>query len=117
MTVIVARTDTPESAAALSAGVEEARLRGEDLVVFSLDGVHLDPAEEEIDGVRVTFEEPSEHDRDPVGGLLDAAVRHRASRIVIGVKHRTPTGKLLFGSIAQKVLLEATVPVLAVKPD
>lgn len=117
MTVIVARTDTPESAAALRAGLEEARLRDEDLVVFNLDGVQLDPTDEHLDGVPVSFEVPGPHDRDAVGSLLDAAARHSASRLVIGVKHRTPTGKLLFGSMAQKLLLEASVPVLAVKPN
>ncbi|GAA1213167.1 universal stress protein [Prauserella alba] len=114
MTVIVARTDTPESEAALSAGVAESRRRGEDLVVFNLDGVRLDP-DDTVEGAPVSFEEPDPRDRDPVGSLLDTATRREASLIVIGLKRRSPTGKLLFGSMAQHVLLEANAPVLAVK--
>lgn len=116
MTVLIARLDTPESEAALHAGVVEARRRQEDLVVFNIHGAQLDPQHDEIDGVRVVFERPDPRDHDQTGSLLDAASRLDATLIVIGIKRRSPTGKLLFGSMAQKVLLEATAPVLAVKP-
>ena len=47
--------------------------------------------------------------------LVDIADRLRASLIVIGLRRRTPTGKLLTGSQAQRILLDANCPVLAVK--
>lgn len=50
-----------------------------------------------------------------MGGVVDAATALDASVLVIGIKHRTATGKLLFGSSAQRILLDATCPVLAVK--
>jgi nucleotide-binding universal stress UspA family protein len=38
-------------------------------------------------------------------------------QLVIGIRHRTPEGKLLLGSVSQELLLECPKPVLAVKPD
>jgi nucleotide-binding universal stress UspA family protein len=35
---------------------------------------------------------------------------------VVGLRHRTPVGKLLMGSVSQRILLGARCPVLAVKP-
>ncbi len=116
MTVVVARTSTPEGEAALAAAVEESARRREDLLVFNLEGAQLDPKTTELDGVPVSFRTPDARNRDAVGELLDAAEEVGASAIVIGVKHRSPVGKLLLGSAAQQVLLEANAPVIAVKP-
>jgi nucleotide-binding universal stress UspA family protein len=48
--------------------------------------------------------------------VLDAAEQSGADLLVVGVRHRNPVGKLIMGSIAQRVILEAPCPVLAVKP-
>ena len=58
MTVVVARTSTPEGEAALAAAVEEAGRRQEDLLVFNLEGAQLDPEGSELNGVPVTFRTP-----------------------------------------------------------
>ena len=47
--------------------------------------------------------------------MLATAERHGATLVVIGLRRRTPTGKLIFGSDAQRILLEAPCPVLSVK--
>ena len=52
---------------------------------------------------------------DPADELINAAEREDAEFIVIGLRRRSPIGKLLLGSNAQKVLLDASCPVLAVK--
>ena len=41
--------------------------------------------------------------------------RPEISRLVVGVRKRSPVGKVVLGSIAQRLILEATVPVLSVK--
>ncbi len=115
MTVVLARTATAEGEAARNAALEEARRRGEDLLIFTLDGQQLDPEGDELDGVKVTFRGPNARNRDAVGELLDASAEIGASAIVIGIRHRSPVGKLLLGSAAQQVLLEASMPVIAVK--
>ena len=115
MTVIVARTSTPEGEAALAASLEEARRRQEDLVVFNLEGTQLDPEGTELEGVPVTYRLPNARDRDAVGDFLDAAEEVGASAVVIGVRHRSKVGKFLLGSAAQQILLEANAPVIAVK--
>ncbi len=53
---------------------------------------------------------------DPATDLLEVAEEIGAELIVIGLRRRSPVGKLLLGSNAQKILLESSIPVLAVKP-
>ena len=116
MTIISTGTSTPESAAAWRAALAEAALRGEAVVWFSLDGTEPDEAESREAGVAVSVAHAQERGRDAVGDLLEHAERVGASRIVVGVKHRSPVGKLLLGSAAQQIILEARVPVVCVKP-
>jgi nucleotide-binding universal stress UspA family protein len=52
---------------------------------------------------------------DAADEVVEAADRVKASLIVIGMRRRTPTGKLITGSQAQRILLDAHCPVLAVK--
>ncbi len=60
--------------------------------------------------------------RQPVGvdaaeELLTAMDHPEADLLVIGIRHRSPVGKLLLGSVSQQLILECRKPVLAVKPD
>ncbi|GAA4092241.1 universal stress protein [Nocardioides kongjuensis] len=53
---------------------------------------------------------------DVADAVVAAADEEHATLIVVGIRHRTPVGKLLLGSVAQRIILEAHCPVLAVKP-
>lgn len=59
--------------------------------------------------------------RGRVGDIADETLPEATSiapqYLVIGGKRRTPTGKALFGSSAQKILLNADCPVVTVMTD
>lgn len=115
MSVLAAVPDSPEGAAALAAGVAEAERLGADLVVANLS---LSPLETSAipAGIRVkVVDRCGRPDRDPAQAVLDEVDAHRISRLVIGLKRRSPVGKALLGSVSQRLLLESPVPVLAVK--
>lgn len=54
---------------------------------------------------------------DSAEEIIALAHEEEPHYIVIGGRRRSPTGKALFGSVTQKVLLNATVPVVNVALD
>jgi nucleotide-binding universal stress UspA family protein len=129
MTVLVGYVPNQFGEAALTAGVAESRRRQEPLLVVNMsrDDVLADAhraAEEQLDRVRRDLDELGltaevrriEEGNDSAAVLLEVAAEVDASVIVIGLRHRSPVGKLLLGSNAQRILLDASCPVLAVKP-
>ncbi len=52
---------------------------------------------------------------DPADDLVNFAKETQADEIIIGVKNRTRVGKLLLGSTAQAVILNAPCPVVSIK--
>jgi len=129
-TLVVGWIAKPEGEAALERALAEARLRGSSLVVVSshrggseYDQSAVDSAERELDGVRARLEEAGVEftlrqlvrGLDPAEDLLAVAQEHDAELIVIGLRRRSPVGKLILGSNAQRILLDAPCPVLAVK--
>lgn len=113
MSVLLARATTMEGEAALVFAGEEARRRGEDLLIFHLDRKAAE--DEVVPGVDVRHAHPQEDIGDVTSELVELANSGSVSAVVIGVRHRTSVGKLLLGSAAQRVLLECAVPVIAVK--
>lgn len=117
--IVVGYSPKPEGRAALERSVAEARLRGSRLIV-----VHTSAEPEvaeltaELEEAGVAYEVASTVDGlDPAEELITTADRTAAEFIVIGLRRRSPVGKLLLGSNAQRVLLDASCPVLAVKAE
>jgi nucleotide-binding universal stress UspA family protein len=54
--------------------------------------------------------------REPAEELVDVAEETKADLLVIGLRRRSVVGKFISGSNAQRILLDARCPVLAVKP-
>ena len=131
-TVVVGYVPKAEGEAALTTAIAEAQLRGSKLVVVnSHRGGHefdQDKAREAEDGmqaVRKRLEESGVsfdirqlvRGFEPAEDLISIAEASSAELIVIGLRRRSPVGKLILGSNAQRILLDAHCPVLAVKAD
>jgi nucleotide-binding universal stress UspA family protein len=56
--------------------------------------------------------EVTESSGDPADAIIDAADEADADLIIIGGRKRSPTGKALFGSVTQTVILNAGRPVM-----
>ena len=115
MSVLVAVPDSPEGIAALAAGAAEADLLGTDLVVVNLALRPIDPNSVPTGTQVKIIDRSGRSDRDPAEAVLDEIRDHDVSRLVIGLKRRSPVGKALLGSLSQRLLLESPVPVVAVK--
>jgi nucleotide-binding universal stress UspA family protein len=128
MKILVGYVPTAEGEAALDLAAAEAKLRGGSVVLVNTgrgdaymdrhyaNQAELDAAEARLRarGVEVTI-------RHSVGGgdvaaeLLQAVADEDAELIVLGIRRRSPVGKFILGSTAQRILLESPVAVLAVK--
>ena len=63
------------------------------------------------DGIAVTF---LVWEGDPADTVLDAAKAEDVDMIVLGSHGRGPIGRLLLGSVSQRVVRQATVPVVVI---
>ncbi len=129
-TIVVGYVPKPEGKAALRRAAEEARLRDARLVVINshrggreFDSDDAIESETQLEEVRSELRDAGvEHEvrqlvrgMDPADDLINVATETNAEFIVIGLRRRSPVGKLILGSNAQRVLLDAPCPVLAVK--
>jgi nucleotide-binding universal stress UspA family protein len=127
--VVVGYVPSPEGEAALEQGIVEARLRGVRLLVVNntrgdslvddrfVQGGPVEALQSRLAALDVPTElrQPNEG-RDVAEELDLIATEVDAELVVIGLRRRSPVGKLLLGSAASRILLTATRPVLTVKP-
>lgn len=129
MTVAVAHSETARGKAALHAAAQEALVRGDSLAVLRIipgvdDPIGEDPelkaqiAAELNDYSGLSWELRSGPEGyDTAESLLELADGAGANLLVLGSRRRRPVGKLILGSVVQRVLLESTIPVLVVKAN
>jgi nucleotide-binding universal stress UspA family protein len=128
MTIVVGYIPTPQGEAALTAAIGEARAHDDSILVINMSrddklvDAHRAPDDDlarldkDLAESGVAHEvRRLEHGTDPAEQILATLESENARMLVIGIRNRTPVGKLLLGSTAQRLLLDATCPVLAVK--
>ena len=128
--VVVGYVAKPEGEAAVEQGIVEARLRDATLIVVNshrggreFDNDTSAGSDQDLSGLKARLEESGlEYEvrqlvrgYEPAEDLISIAEASGAELIVIGLRRRTPVGKLILGSNAQRILLDAHCPVLAVK--
>ena len=126
--IVVGYIPSPEGIAAFERAKDEAVLRGEALVVVNTGeaGNFAKPSfakPKDLDAIRKELTETGlEHEvlQPTTGGtaaeeILRVVAERDADLLVIGLRRRSPVGKLFLGSTAQHLLLDAPCPVLAVK--
>ena len=126
MTILVAYVARPEGQAALDKGIEIATRRNERLVVVNagpggrdesiVDGYEGERVAERLSQLPIQAEFKhfvrGKSTIEEIEELVDAL---QVSVLIIGLRKRSPVGKLLLGSMAQEILLNVSCPVLAVK--
>ena len=128
MTILVAYAPRPEGRAALEKGIEIANRRNERLLVVnaisggnqndpSLAGaVDISAVEKRLvsAGVEGTFKQ-FVRGKDAVAEIVELADNPDVTLVIVGLRKRTPMGKLIMGSVSRDILLSVSCPVLAVK--
>jgi nucleotide-binding universal stress UspA family protein len=130
MTILVGYVPSAEGEAALRAGIAEARLRNEKLLVVNTTrgDALVDPrfaqepdlthVREDLADMGIDFDVRQVLGaRDAADEIIDLAETKNVSLVVIGLRRRSAVGKLIMGSAAQQILLGVSCPVLAVKAE
>ena len=128
MTILVAYVPRPEGQAALDKGMEIAKRRNDRLVVVNAspggakedvskaDNVDVERVERMLadSGLDAQFKQfvRGKNAVEEIEALVESL---RPSVLIIGLRKRSPVGKLIMGSVAQEILLSVSCPVLAVK--
>lgn len=125
MTTFLVGTDSVETSERLVAYLEE-RLGDGDTVfaVNSLRGgdstsdADVVAGRDSLEAIEEAFPDAETHQlvrgNSPQEDMLEFAAENDVDELVIGIRKRSPTGKLMFGSTAQDLLLSTEEPVVCV---
>jgi nucleotide-binding universal stress UspA family protein len=128
MSVVVGYIPNEYGEAALTEALAEAQRRGTGVVVVNtsrgdslVDKRYVgeqgrSELEERLSAAPVDAELRQSIGTDVAGEILAVAREVAAEALVIGIRHRSQVGKMLMGSVATRLLMEAPCPVVAVKP-
>ncbi len=128
MTILVAFAPRPEGRAALEKGIEIAGRRNERLLVVNAisgdnqndlsfaDTTEVEAVEKRLKASGVTAEfKQFVRGKNAVAEILNLAESPEVSLVIVGLRKRSPVGKLIMGSVSRDILLSVPCPVLAVK--
>ena len=128
MTILVAYVPRPEGRTALDKGIEIATRRNERLIVINagpggrqddpsiVNGYEGERVEDRLPALPITAEfRQFVRGKSAIDEIEELVSALQVSVLVIGLRKRSPVGKLLLGSMAQEILLNVECPVLAVK--
>ncbi len=128
--IVAAVDDEDRMEKIVSFAAEEAKLRGQKLnIIHSLFGGDK-TGQKDVERARELLERAEKVARDygvevethllvrglePADDIIAFSEENNAELIVMGVRKRSPVGKLLFGSVAQRVILNTDIPVMCIK--
>jgi nucleotide-binding universal stress UspA family protein len=121
MTVATAWTGTAYSRAAIAFALAECERRADRMVVvISAETGTESQVSADLDSLGIIQSDRVEVRRVPAGStlgatLIDLSYEDDVELLVIGLKRRTPVGKLVMGSTSQQVILDAGCAVTGVK--
>lgn len=127
-TIVVGWSPDEYGAVAVERALEEATLRSARVVVVNgtrgdayvdehyASGQQLATLESSLAASDVPSEVRQTMGHDVADQVLAVVQEVDAELVVLGIRRRSPVGKLLMGSVAQKVILGAECAVLTVKP-
>lgn len=124
MPILACYSDTDAGRAAIRRALAEAHKSQDSVLVANLDKEPITETQLGIDldalldlGVPLSVLPQSQTVHDAADFVIQAEQDNDVSLIVLGLRRRSRVGKLLMGSVAQRILIEADCPVLAVKAN
>ena len=130
MKILVGYDDTNAAREAIALAEQHARVFGAEIIlVYSMVGgpevprKDFETAEESLEHEKKTLKDKkipcdsilSVQGLEAGEDLVRLADERKADEIIIGVRRRSRVGKIIFGSTAQNVILNAKCPVVTVK--